>query len=105
MFIATANVLETIPAPLLDRLEIVTLDGYTDAEKATIAAEHLLPRVLRRNGLRPEEVSLDDDVLATVAAEWTREAGVRRLERLLDRLVRKVATRLATGEAEAPVSV
>ncbi|MEM8904378.1 MAG: endopeptidase La [Actinomycetota bacterium] len=105
VFIATANVLETIPAPLLDRLEIVTLDGYTDAEKATIAAEHLLPRVLRRNGLRPEEVSLDDDVLATVAAEWTREAGVRRLERLLDRLVRKVATRLATGEAEAPVSV
>ncbi|MEO1061158.1 MAG: endopeptidase La [Actinomycetota bacterium] len=105
VFIATANVLETIPAPLLDRLEIVTLDGYTDAEKATIAAEHLLPRVLRRNGLQPDELTLGDDVLATIASEWTREAGVRRLERLLDRLVRKVATRLATGEADGTVTV
>ena len=105
VFIATANVLETIPAPLLDRLEIVPLDGYTDAEKATIAAEHLLPRVLRRNGLRPEEIELGADVLATIASEWTREAGVRRLERLLDRLVRKVATRLATGDADGIVTV
>jgi ATP-dependent Lon protease len=105
VFIATANVLETIPGPLLDRLEIVTLDGYTDAEKAAIATDHLLPRVLHRNGLREDELVLGDDVIATVAADWTREAGVRRLERLLDRLVRKVATRLATGDAEAPVSV
>ncbi|MEM9606232.1 MAG: endopeptidase La [Actinomycetota bacterium] len=105
VFIATANVLETIPGPLLDRLEIVTLDGYTDAEKAAIAQDHLLPRVLHRNGVQPEELELGDDVLATVAADWTREAGVRRLERLLDKLVRKVATRLALDEAEAPVAV
>lgn len=105
VFIATANVLETIPGPLLDRLEIVTLDGYTDAEKAAIAGDHLLPRVLHRNGIQPEELALDDEVLATVAADWTREAGVRRLERLLDQLVRKVATRLALREAEAPVAV
>ncbi|MEM9034853.1 MAG: endopeptidase La, partial [Actinomycetota bacterium] len=105
VFIATANVLETIPGPLLDRLEIVTLDGYTDAEKAAIAQDHLLPRVLHRNGVQPEELELGNDVLATVAADWTREAGVRRLERLLDKLVRKVATRLALDAAEAPVAV
>ena len=102
VFVATANVVDTIPGPLLDRLEVITLDGYTIDEKAAIARTHLLPRLVERNGLRPDEVDITDDVLGAVAADWTREAGVRRLERLLDKLVRKAATRIAGG-AEAPI--
>jgi ATP-dependent Lon protease len=102
VFIATANVVDTIPGPLLDRLEVITVDGYTTDEKAAIARTHLLPRLIERNGLRAGEVDITDEVIAAVAADWTREAGVRRLERLLDKLVRKAATRVAGG-AEAPV--
>ncbi|MBW3573849.1 MAG: endopeptidase La [Actinobacteria bacterium] len=95
VFLATANVLDTIPGPLLDRMEIVRLDGYTDEEKVAIARDHLLPRLLERSGLRPGEVEVADDALAEVASGYTREAGVRELERQLDRVLRKVATRVA----------
>ncbi len=104
MFIATANVLDTIPGPLLDRLEIVQLDGYTDAEKVTIARDHLLGRQLTNAGLSSDEVSIDDDVLRRVVEGWTREAGVRQLERQLAKLSRKVAIRIAGG-APAPIVV
>jgi ATP-dependent Lon protease len=105
VFVATANVLDTIPGPLLDRLEVITVDGYTESEKAAIARRHLLPRLVARNGLRPDEVIVGDAVIDRIAADWTREAGVRRLERLLDKLLRKVATRLADGTATAPFKV
>ncbi|MFV0526912.1 MAG: endopeptidase La [Acidimicrobiales bacterium] len=104
VFIATANVLDTIPGPLRDRLELITLDGYTASEKATIARRHLLPRLLGRNGVEADEVTLSDEVIDTVAAEYTREAGVRQLERLLDKLVRKAVTRIAEG-GETPVVI
>ncbi len=94
-FIATANVLETIPGPLLDRMEVITIDGYTESEKAAIATEHLLPRLIGANGLRPGEVAITDEAVADIAANYTREAGVRRLERLLDKALRKSATRIA----------
>src|SRR3712207_2227961 len=99
VFLATANVLEAIPAPVLDRMEVVRLDGYTEDEKVTIARDHLLPRQLERAGLTPEEVTVDDDVLRTLAAEYTREAGVRELERQLARLLRKVTARLSGPDA------
>ena len=105
VFLATANVLETVPGPLLDRLEVIPVDGYTEAEKAAIARRHLLPRLVQRNGLEPGEVVVPDEVIDRVAADWTREAGVRRLERLLDKLLRKVATKLADCSAVAPVTV
>jgi ATP-dependent Lon protease len=98
LFIATANVLETIPGPLLDRLEVVHLDGYTDEEKVAIARDHLLPRQLTNAGLAPEEVAIDDDVLRRVVEGWTREAGVRQLERQLGTITRKAAVRIAGGE-------
>ena len=105
MFIATANVVDTIPAPLLDRMEIIRLDGYTEDEKVAIARHHLLPRQIERTALRPDEVSVSDNALRAVIADYTREAGVRSLERELGRLLRKVATKLAAGEATAPVAV
>ncbi len=95
VFIATANTLETIPGPLLDRLEVITLDGYTTAEKVTIARDHLLPRLVERNGLLPAEVEIGDDALTAVAADYTREAGVRQLERQLDKVVRKAAVEIS----------
>ncbi len=95
VFIATANVIDTIPGPLLDRLEIITLDGYTEVEKATIARDHLLPRLEKRNGLRSGEVELTDEAIAGVVGDYTREAGVRRLERQLDKLLRKSVTKIA----------
>ena len=103
VFIATANVLDTVPAPLLDRLEVVRLDGYTEAEKLAIARDHLLPRQERLSGLRPTEVEISDDALATVVADHTREAGVRGLERALARLLRKAAVKLATAPDEPVV--
>ncbi len=95
LFIATANVLETIPGPLLDRTEVINIDGYTDAEKVDIARDHLLPRQLRATGLEPEELEVTDDALASVVDRYTREAGVRNLERELGKLSRKVATEIA----------
>jgi ATP-dependent Lon protease len=105
MFIATANVAETIPGPLLDRMEVIRFDGYTVAEKTAIARDYLWARQRERNGLREDEVTVDDDVLALVVAEYTREAGVRQLERELGTLLRKTATQIASGTAEARVEV
>ena len=105
MFVATANVLETIPGPLLDRLEIIRLDGYVEDEKIAIAKHHLVERQLERTGLRADEVELTDEALRTIVGDYTREAGVRSLEREIGRLLRKVATKLASAEATAPVVV
>jgi ATP-dependent Lon protease len=106
VFLATANVLDTIPSALLDRMEVVRLDGYTEDEKVAIARDHLLPRQLERAGLTPEEVSIEDDALRTVAAEHTHEAGVRQLERAVARILRKVTIELADTEEKtaAPTS-
>jgi len=103
LFIATANVAETIAGPLLDRMEVIRIDGYTEDEKVTIARRHLLPRQVERNGLRPEEVDVDDGALRGVVGDYTREAGVRNLERELGKIMRKVATKLTAGEVAAPV--
>jgi ATP-dependent Lon protease len=103
LFIATANVAETIAGPLLDRMEVIRIDGYTEDEKVTIARRHLLPRQIERNGLRPEEVDVDDGALRGVVGDYTREAGVRNLERELGKIMRKVATKLTAGEVTAPV--
>src|SRR6478672_7407379 len=105
MFIATANVADTIPGPLLDRMEVIRFDGYTTSEKVSIARGYLWPRQLERNGLRPEEVEISDELLQTVATEYTREAGVRQLERNLGKLLRKTATTVASGKAKAPLEV
>lgn len=105
VFLATANMLDTIPAPLLDRMEIIAFDGYTTEEKRAIARDYLLPRQVKRNGLNEDEVDVDDAVLADLIAEYTREAGVRQLEREIGKLLRRAATRIASGESEAPVKV
>ncbi|MGH2929104.1 MAG: endopeptidase La, partial [Solirubrobacteraceae bacterium] len=105
MFIATANVADTIPGPLLDRMEVIRFDGYTTAEKVAIARGYLWPRQLERNGLRPDEVAISDEMLETVTTEYTREAGVRQLERDLGTLLRKTATRIARDESIAPVTI
>jgi ATP-dependent Lon protease len=105
VFIATANQAETIPGPLLDRMEVIRFDGYTVAEKTAIARDYLWPRQRERNGLHEEEVLVTDELLATVVSEYTREAGVRQLERELGTLLRKTATRIASGQATAPVVV
>ncbi len=105
LFIATANVLETIPGPLLDRTEVIRIDGYTDNEKVEIARDHLLPRQLRSTGLEPEELEVTEDALATVVDRYTREAGVRNLERELGKLSRKVATQVAGGKESLPIIV
>jgi ATP-dependent Lon protease len=105
MFIATANVIDTIPGPLLDRMEVIRLDGYTESEKVSIARHHLVGRQLSRAALREDEVQISDDALRSIVADYTREAGVRSLERELGRLLRKVATKLAAKEREAPVVV
>jgi ATP-dependent Lon protease len=105
LFIATANVAETIPGPLLDRMEVIRFDGYTSAEKTAIARGYLWPRQLERNGLRANEATISDELLQTVVTEYTREAGVRQLERELGTLLRKVATQIASGTAQAPVEI
>jgi ATP-dependent Lon protease len=109
LFIATANVAETIPAPLLDRMEVIRIDGYTEDEKVAIARHHLLPRQLERNGLRADEVTISDDALRAVVADYTREAGVRNLERELGKLLRKAATTIASrgasGGSDTPIVV
>jgi ATP-dependent Lon protease len=98
VFIATANVLDTVPAPLLDRMDVVRLDGYTDDEKVFIARRYLLPRQLKRAGLSDGELEVDDATILGVIRNYTREAGVRSLERELGRLARKAAARVASGE-------
>jgi ATP-dependent Lon protease len=105
LFIATANIAEAIPDPLLDRMEVVSLDGYTEDEKVTIAAGHLLPRQLERAGLDATDVTVTDGALRRLSAEYTREAGVRALERAIARILRKIAAQLAAGKAELPVTV
>ncbi|HEX2274643.1 MAG TPA: endopeptidase La [Acidimicrobiales bacterium] len=105
LFIATANVADTIPAPLLDRMEVIPLDGYTEDEKVAIATDHLLARQLERNGLSADEATVTEAALRRIVADYTREAGVRNLERELGKVLRKVATRLAAGEVTAPVTV
>ncbi len=104
LFIATANVVDTIPGPLLDRMEVITLDGYTEDEKVAIARGYLIPRQTERNGLREGEVVITEAATRAVVEDYTREAGVRSLERELSRLLRKAATRVAEG-AETPITV
>jgi ATP-dependent Lon protease len=105
VFIATANVADTIPGPLLDRMEIIRFDGYTVDEKVAIARDYLWPRQRDRNGIREEEVAVPDDVLARIASQYTREAGVRQLERELGKLLRKTATQIVSGSLVPPVVV
>ncbi|MEV8453029.1 endopeptidase La [Streptomyces sp. NPDC052095] len=105
VFLATANVLEAIPEALLDRMELVRLDGYTEDEKVVIARDHLLPRQLERAGLAADEVTLDESALRRLAGEYTREAGVRNLERAVARLLRKVAAQHELGDRELPSTV
>ncbi|WP_422395038.1 endopeptidase La [Nocardia vulneris] len=107
LFIATANVMETIPGPLLDRMELITVDGYTEDDKVAIARDFLVPRQLERNALTADEVLVTDAALREIAANYTREAGVRQMERLIAKALRKAATRLsedgtdtATAESE-----
>jgi len=99
MFLATANVADTIPGPLLDRMEVIRFDGYTSEEKLAIAKGYLWPRQRDRNGLREDEVEVSDDVLRTVIAEYTREAGVRSLERVFGTILRKTATKIASQQS------
>jgi ATP-dependent Lon protease len=105
MFIATANVADTIPGPLLDRMEVIRFDGYTTSEKVAIARGYLWPRQLERNGLRAEEVEISDETLQLVTTEYTREAGVRQLERDLGTVLRKTATKIASGTHTAPITI
>jgi ATP-dependent Lon protease len=105
VFLATANVLDGIPGPLLDRMELVQLDGYTEDEKVAIGRDHLLPRQLSKSGLTADEVTLEDDALRLVAAEYTREAGVRSLERAIARVLRKVSAKEALEPGTIPVTV
>src|SRR5687768_15934266 len=105
LFIATANVAETIPAPLLDRMEVIRFDGYTTDEKVAIARGYLWPRQVERNGLQPADVALEAGVLGFVVANYTREAGVRQLERELGTVLRKTATRIASGQQPGPVVI
>jgi ATP-dependent Lon protease len=106
VFLATANVLDSIPGPLLDRMELVALDGYTEDEKVAIARDHLLPRSLDKAGLTVDEVVIEEAALRLIAAEYTREAGVRSLERAIARVLRKVAAAEALKPAqELPITV
>src|SRR6201986_3822927 len=105
VFLATANVLDTIPGPLLDRMELVTLDGYTEDEKVAIGGDHLLPRQLDKSGLTADEGSIEDDALRLIAAVYTREAGVRSLERAIARGLRKVSAKEALEPGVIPVTV
>ena len=105
LFIATANVADTIPGPLLDRMEVIRFDGYTTAEKVAIARGYLWPRQLDRNGLRAEEVEITDETLRTIVTEYTREAGVRNLEREIGTVLRKTATKIASNPDATPLTI
>ena len=105
LFVATANVADTIPAALFDRMEVIRFDGYTTDEKVAIARGHLWPRQIERNGLRVEEVAVADPVLRLIVTDYTREAGVRQLERELGTLLRKTATHIASADQATPVAI
>lgn len=105
LFLATANNLENIPGPLLDRMELISFDGYTANEKVQIAKDHLLPRQIKTNGLLTDEVTIDDEVLHLVIDEYTREAGVRGLERTIGQILRKIATEIASNTVTTPVAI
>src|SRR5436189_4765218 len=105
LFIPTANVSETIPAPLLDRMELIRLDGYTEEENGAIARDHLLQRQINQAGLKPAEVTVDDAAIMKVITDHTREAGVRNLERELGKITRKVATKIAKDQMAPPVAI
>ena len=105
VFLATANIADTIPGPLLDRMEVLPFDGYTVDEKVAIARGYLWPRQCERNGLREEEVEIPDELVELIVSEYTREAGVRQLERELGKLLRKTATRIASAQVEPPVVI
>jgi ATP-dependent Lon protease len=105
LFLATANVVETIPQALLDRMELITLDGYTEDDKIAIARDFLLPRQLSLTALTADEVAISDEALREIAANYTREPGVRQLERLLAKTLRKAATRLAGQPSDGSISI
>ena len=105
MFIATANVADNIPGPLLDRMEVIRFDGYTTDEKVHIARGYLWPRQVERNGLVPEDVTIEDALLSRIVGDYTREAGVRQLERELGKVLRKTATRVALGDEPKPIVI
>jgi ATP-dependent Lon protease len=105
LFVATANLADTIPPALFDRMEVIRFDGYTTDEKVAIARGHLWPRQVERNGLRPEEVTIADDVLRLIVTDYTREAGVRQLERELGSLLRKTATQVASAEPPSALTI
>jgi ATP-dependent Lon protease len=105
LFIATANVADTIPGPLLDRMEVIRFDGYTTDEKVAIARDYLWPRQVERNGLAPEDVTTSDDAFRLVVSDYTREAGVRQLERELGTVLRKAATQIAAGLRQKPAVI
>ncbi|TML36237.1 MAG: endopeptidase La [Actinobacteria bacterium] len=105
VFIATGNIADTIPAPLLDRMEVIRFDGYTTDEKVAIARGYLWPRQRERNGLLEDEVEISDEILGQIVTEYTREAGVRQLERELGTILRKTATRIASGDTGPPVTI
>src|SRR5256714_9351962 len=99
-FIATANQLGPIPPPLRDRMEVIQLAGYSDREKLQIAKRYLVPRQVRENGLTPERLEIADDAINLISGRYTREAGVRQLERTIGRIARKVALKIAQGQTE-----
>jgi ATP-dependent Lon protease len=105
LFVATANLADTIPPALFDRMEVIRFDGYTTEEKVAIARRHLWPRQIERNGLRAEEVEVSDAVLRGIVTDYTREAGVRQLERELGALLRRTATRIASSDRPEPVTI
>jgi ATP-dependent Lon protease len=105
LFIATANVADTIPAPLLDRMEVIRFDGYTTDEKVAIGRDYLWPRQVERNGLTADDVKTEDEVLRLIVSDYTREAGVRQLEREIGTTLRKAATRVASGEQSKPIVI
>src|SRR2546422_169611 len=105
LFIATVNVADTIPGPLLDRMEVIRFDGYTTDEKVAIGRDYLWPRQVERNGLHPTDVAIDAEVLRFVVTNYTREAGVRQLERELGTVLRRTATRIAAGHQPSPVVI
>jgi ATP-dependent Lon protease len=105
LFLATANVADTIPGPLLDRMEVIRFDGYTTDEKVAIGRDYLWPRQVERNGLHPTDVAIDADVLRFVVTNYTREAGVRQLERELGTVLRRTASRIAAGPQQTPVVI